>query len=68
MKIKAHLVFDKTKSSLKIKYFLEKKIQPISLGKSKIIIVLGGDGFMLHTLKRFYKYNKFFYYFFRVGT
>ena len=61
MKIKAHLIFDKTKSSLKIKYFLEKKIQPISLGKSKIIIVLGGDGFMLHTLKRFYKYNKFFY-------
>ena len=61
MKIKAHILFDKTKNSLKIKTSLEKKIQSISLTKSKLIVVIGGDGFMLHTLKKFYKYNKFFY-------
>ena len=55
------LVFDKTKNSLKIKNFLSKKIKTTSLKKSKIIIVLGGDGFMLETLKRLYKFNKPFY-------
>ncbi len=56
-----YLVFDKTKSSLRIKSFILKKIKTTSLKRSSIIIVLGGDGFMLQTLKRFYKYNKFFY-------
>ena len=56
-----YLVFDKTKSSLRIKSFILKKIKTTSLKKSSIIIVLGGDGFMLQTLKKFYKYNKFFY-------
>jgi len=61
MKIKAHIVFDKTKSSIKIKSFIEKKIESISLSKSKLIIVIGGDGFMLQTLKKFYKLKKLFY-------
>ena len=61
MKIKAHILFDKTKNSLKIKTSLEKKIQPISLAKSKLIVVIGGDGFMLQTLKKFYKLKKPFY-------
>ena len=61
MKIKAHIFFDKTKNSLKIKSSLEKKIQSISLTKSKLIIVIGGDGFMLQTLKKFYKLKKTFY-------
>ena len=61
MKIKAHIFFDKTKSSLKIKSSLEKKIQSISLTKSKLIVVIGGDGFMLQTLKKFYKLKKPFY-------
>ena len=61
MKIKAHIFYDRTKNSLKIKSFLEKKIQSISLNKSKLIIVIGGDGFMLQTLKKFYKLNKSFY-------
>ena len=56
-----YLVFDKTKSSLKIKSFILKQIKTTSLKKSSIIIVLGGDGFMLQTLKKFHKYNKFFY-------
>jgi NAD+ kinase len=61
MKNKAYIVFDKTKSSLKIKTFLDKKILVTSLAKSNIIIVLGGDGFMLQSLKKFYKFKKPFY-------
>jgi NAD+ kinase len=61
MKDKIYLVFDKTKSSLKIKTFLTKKIQTTTLKRSNIIIVLGGDGFMLQTLKKFYKFKKPFY-------
>tara|TARA_B100000686_G_scaffold90045_1_gene96733 strand:- start:16 stop:795 length:780 start_codon:yes stop_codon:yes gene_type:complete len=61
MKIKAHIFFDKTKNSLKIKSSLEKKIQFISLVKSKLIVVIGGDGFMLQTLKKFYRLKKPFY-------
>ena len=61
MKVKAHIYSDKTKIALKIKFFLEKKIQPISLTKSKLIVVIGGDGFMLQTLKKFYKLKKHFY-------
>ena len=56
-----HLIFDKTKNSLKIKSFLTKAIETTSLKKSNIIIVLGGDGFMLQTLKRLYKFKKPFY-------
>ena len=61
MKDKIYLVFDKTKNSLKIKSFLIKKIQTTTLKKSNIIIVLGGDGFMLQTLKKLYKLKKPFY-------
>ncbi len=61
MKDKIYLVFDKTKSSLKIKSFLKKKIKTTTLKKSNIIIVLGGDGFMLQSLKRLYKFKKPFY-------
>ena len=61
MKDRIYLVFDKTKSSLKIKTFLTKKIKTTTLKKSNIIIVLGGDGFMLQTLKKFYKFKKPFY-------
>jgi NAD+ kinase len=61
VKNKIHIIFDKTKSSLKIKSFIIKKIKIFSLKKCKIIIVLGGDGFMLQTLKKLYKYKKPFY-------
>ena len=61
MKDKIYLVFDKTKNSLKIKSFLNKKIKTTTLKKSNIIIVLGGDGFMLQTLKKLYKFKKPFY-------
>ena len=58
---KVYLVFDRTKASLKIKSLLIKKIKTTTLKKSDIIIVLGGDGFMLQTLKKLYKFKKPFY-------
>ena len=61
MKPKVNIVFDKTKSSLKIKSFLEKIFTITNIVKAKIIIVIGGDGFMLHTLKKYHKYKKPFY-------
>jgi NAD+ kinase len=61
MKDRIYLVFDKTKSSLKIKNLLSKKIETTTLKRSNIIIVLGGDGFMLQTLKKLYKFKKPFY-------
>jgi len=61
MKDKIFLVFDKTINSLKIKSILVKKIKTTSLKKSNIIIVVGGDGFMLQTLKKYYKSKKPFY-------
>jgi len=59
--MKYSIVFDKNKNSLKIKSFITKEIKTTSILKSKAIIVIGGDGFMLHTLKRLYKLNKPFY-------
>jgi len=59
--IKSHIVFDNNKLSKKIKNFLEKKIKINSLPKSNLIVVIGGDGFMLQTLKKLYKYKKPFY-------
>ncbi|MDA8532898.1 NAD kinase [Candidatus Pelagibacter bacterium] len=61
MKDKIYLVFDKTKASLKIKSLLVKKLKITSLKKSNVVIVVGGDGFMLQTLKRLYKFKKPFY-------
>ena len=59
--IKPSIVSDTNKQSLKIKLFLEKKIKIYTLIKSNLVIVIGGDGFMLQTLKKFYKLKKSFY-------
>ncbi|MDA9105692.1 NAD kinase [Candidatus Pelagibacter sp.] len=61
MRDKVYLIFDKTKASLKIKSILIKNVKFTSLIKSNVIIVLGGDGFMLQTLKKLHKYKKPFY-------
>ena len=61
IKKKIHLVFDKTKESLRIKSFLLKKIVFSNISNSEIILVLGGDGFMLKTLKKLHKFKKPFY-------
>jgi len=58
---KYHFIFDKTKKNKKlIKIFLSryKNYTPKS---STVIIVLGGDGYMLKTLKKYQKYHKPFY-------
>ena len=61
MNNKTYIAFDKTQNSLKIKAFLEKRLIISSMAKSDVILVLGGDGFMLQTLKKFYKHKKPFY-------
>ena len=61
MEDRIYLVFDKTKNSLRIKSQILDKIEITTLKKSNIIIVLGGDGFMLQTLKKLYKFKKPFY-------
>ena len=56
-----YLVSDTNRNSKKIRSHVLKKIKITSLKKSKAIIVIGGDGFMLHSLKKFYKSKKSFY-------
>ena len=55
------IVSDKNPRSTKIKKILLKRIKKKSLAKSNLIIVIGGDGFMLETLKKYNKYKKPFY-------
>ena len=61
MNDKYHLIFDNNSNSIRIKNLIQKKIKLVSLNKSSVIIVVGGDGFMLHTLKKFHKLKKSFY-------
>ena len=61
MKTKAHLLSDRTTSSLKIYSSIKKKIKSISANKANFFIVIGGDGFMLKILKKYYKFKKPFY-------
>ena len=58
---KYHFVFDATKKNKNLKRILLKKFKNYSPQISNTIIVLGGDGFMLQTLKKYQKYNKSFY-------
>ena len=51
----------KNKKSLKIKYDILKKISKSPYKIKDILIVIGGDGFMLQTLKKNKKSNKIFY-------
>ena len=58
---KLFITSDHNKKTLAIKSIIEKNIKSVSLKKSEIIIVIGGDGFMLQTLKKFHKLKKPFY-------
>ena len=58
---KIFLISDQNKKSEKIKHKILKQVKISSLKKSEIIIVIGGDGFMLQTLKKLYKLRKSFY-------
>ena len=55
------IISDKNKKSLKIKSFILKKIRLNSLIRSNLVVVIGGDGFMLQTLKKNRRSNKEFY-------
>ncbi len=59
--IKPHILFDNTKQSKKIKNYLNENIKNVSLNRCNLIIVIGGDGFMLSSLKKYNKYKKPFY-------
>ena len=58
---KTQIISDKNKKSLKIKSLLIKKIDLKKFNKPNLVIVIGGDGFMLQTLKKNKKSNKLFY-------
>ena len=59
--IKTIIISDTNKKSLKIKKFLIKKIKTTLIKKSNLVIVIGGDGFMLQTLKKNKKSSNLFY-------
>jgi len=59
--IKPHIVFDNNNLSKKIKNYLDNNLKTYSILKSNLIIVIGGDGFMLWALKKYNKYQKPFY-------
>ena len=58
---KIQIISDKNLKSQRIKKSLIKIIQKEQPSKSNITIVIGGDGFMLQTLKKNKKSKKFFY-------
>ena len=58
---KLNIISDINKRSLKIKSFLIKNIKLYKKIKPNLIIVIGGDGFMLQTLKKYKNSSNFFY-------
>ena len=58
---KLQIISDKNKKSSKIKNILIKKINKEQFKKDNLIIVIGGDGFMLETLKKYKNSKKKFY-------
>ena len=58
---KIQIIYDKNVKSKRIKNSLVKILNKSIIKKPNIIIVIGGDGFMLQTLKKNKKSKKFFY-------
>ena len=58
---KFNFIFDKSKKANNLKKIISKKYKNYPIKNSKVIIVGGGDGFMLKTIKKLYKYKKPFY-------
>ena len=58
---KLQIIFDNTKKSLKFKNIILKKIKNSNFYIKNLIIVIGGDGFMLQTLKKNKDPKKKFY-------
>ena len=58
---KIQIISDKNQKSLKIKSLVLKKLDKNKIDKINTVIVIGGDGFMLQTLKQNKRSNKSFY-------
>ena len=58
---RVQIISDTNQRSLKIKSVIQKKINQNKVKRLNITIVIGGDGFMLQTLKKNRKSKKFFY-------
>ena len=58
---KPQIICDKNKKSLKIKNLIIRKIDNNKFHKKNLVIVIGGDGFMLETLKKNKNTKKHFY-------
>ena len=59
--IKFHFTFDKTKKSQSLKKKILKQYKNSSAKTSNVIVVAGGDGYMLNSLKKYLKFKKPFY-------
>ena len=59
--MKLHFAIDKTKKAKICKKVILKNYKNYPASKSNTIVVVGGDGFMLETLKKFKNYKKPFY-------
>ena len=58
---KVQIISDLNKKSLKIKNIILKHVKILKIKKKNVIIVVGGDGFMLQTLKKNKNSKKHFY-------
>ena len=58
---KFHFIIDKANKNKKLESFLLRKNRNYPPQLSNIFVVLGGDGFMLQSLKKYQKFNKPFY-------
>jgi len=58
---KLQIISDKNKKSLKIKSLLLKRLDKSKIAIPNITVVIGGDGFMLQTIKKNTKSKKLFY-------
>jgi len=59
--IRPVIIADTNKKSIRIKSFLSKNIKKNKTLRSNLVIVIGGDGFMLKILKKNKNSSKFFY-------
>ena len=59
--MKIHFVIDKTVKAQVFKKSIIQRYENYSPAQSNVIVVIGGDGFMLETLKKYQKYKKPFY-------
>ena len=59
--INFHFTFDRTKKSQSFKKLVFNKYKNYPAKKASVIVIAGGDGFMLSNIKKYYKFQKPFY-------